>query len=465
MFADAGCLPLAACARPNPGGIVVVNPAPKPIDTVKPSNTRQAILLVICLMYLISYLDRVTISVAAPKIIQEFHFNKETMGLIFSAFAWSYALLQIVGGTLGDRFGPRKILTTLMTWWSAFTVLTGFAWGVASFFVIRLLFGLGEAGGFPVATRALSTWFPATERGWLQGITHAFARIGAAVAPPIIVWITLSAGGWRPSFYILGFLGFIWAIAFFWFFRDRPEQKETVNAAELREIYGPSGAARKTFVQPNIPWGSILRNKDVWLLIATDFCYGYSLWIYLTWLPTYLTSARHFSFKGMGFYAALPLLGGVVGDIFGGKLTDGLWHKTGNLKLARRATIATALVGSLIFSVPSVYVPSAYVAVGLQTLAFFFLEIAVSGLWAVSMDLGGRNYTGTVSGLMNTGFGLAGIVSPIAFGVLVDRTGSWVWPYVIGGALLAIGAITILFTDPTNCADPEVVAERQAAAA
>jgi sugar phosphate permease len=428
------------------------------VDTGGKSSARQLVLLIICLMYLISYLDRVTISVAAPKIIEEFHFNKATMGFIFSAFAWSYGLLQIVGGALGDRFGPRRILATLMTWWSAFTIFTGFAWSASSFFVIRLLFGLGEAGGFPVATRALASWFPAKDRGWLQGITHACARLGAAIAPPVIVWITLSAGGWRPSFYILGCVGFIWAAWFFWYFRDRPEQKASVSEAELRTIYGPEGNPRTQTVKRSVPWAKILSNKDVWLLIATDFCYGYSLWIYLTWLPTYLTTARHFSFKGMGLYASLPLLGGVAGDIVGGKLTDGLWSRTGNLKLARRLTIAVALVGSFAFSVPSVYVSSPYMAVALQTFAFFFLEIAVSALWAVSMDLGGQNFAGTVSGMMNTGFGVAGIISPVVFGYMVDQTGSWVGPYIVGGALLLLGAVAILFTDPTNSVDREVPA-------
>ncbi|MBV8424885.1 MAG: MFS transporter, partial [Candidatus Eremiobacteraeota bacterium] len=151
-------------------------------------------------------------------------------------------------------------------------------------------------------------------------------------------------------------------------------------------------------------------------------------------------------------------IGGVIGDVVGGKLTDWLWKTTGNLKVARRATIAAALFGSFLFSVPWVYVASAYTAVALQTFAFFFLEIAVSGLWAVSMDLGGRNFSGTVSGLMNTGFGVAGIVSPVVFGVMVDRSGSWVGPYIVGGALLLIGVLTILFTDPTNTVDPELAA-------
>ena len=188
-----------------------------PVTAVRASKTRHVVLGLLCLLYLISYLDRTTISVAAPQIIKEFHFSKSQMGLIFSAFAMTYALLQIVGGTLGDRFGPRKVLALLMTWWSAFTMATALATSFVSLFVVRLLFGLGEAGGFPVATRALSTWYPATSRGWLQGVTHAAARLGAAMAPPVIVWLSLTLGGWRPSFLILGGLGFVWSLIFFAF--------------------------------------------------------------------------------------------------------------------------------------------------------------------------------------------------------------------------------------------------------
>jgi MFS family permease len=162
--------------------------------------------------------------------------------------------------------------------------------------------------------------------------------------------------------------------------------------------------------------------------------------------------ARHFSFKQIGFFGALPLLGGVLGDLAGGKLTDELWRRTGNLNLARRATIVTAFVGSLLFTLPSIFASDRILAVILQTGAFFFLEVAVSGLWAVSMDLGGRRYSGSVSGLMNTGFGVAGVVSPLVFGVLVDRTNSWIPGFLIAG-LLAIGVLAITFVDARACVD------------
>ncbi|GAC1303723.1 MAG: MFS transporter [Vulcanimicrobiaceae bacterium] len=404
------------------------------------------------MLYLISYLDRTTISVAAPKIIAEFHFSKGQMGAIFSAFATTYALLQIVGGTLGDRFGPRRVLSLLMTWWSIFTVATAFATSFTSLLIVRALFGLGEAGGFPVATQALSTWYPPHARGWLQGLTHACARLGAAFAPPVIVWLTLSLGGWRPPFIILGSIGVLWSAVFFLYYRDRPTEKRGVNALELAHINSGMPPLSPN-VKHTVPWRRILRNPNVWLLVFTDFCYGYNLWIYLTWLPTYLMQARHFTFKELGIVGALPLLGGVAGDLLGGKATDEIFRRTGNLNLARRSTVIVAFVGALAFTIPSVYVDNSITAVLLQTGAFFFLEVAVSGLWSVSMDLGGRLYCGTVSGMMNTGFGVAGVISPVLFGVMVDRLGSWIPSFMVGVGLLVVGVFAMALLDATKAVD------------
>ena len=416
---------------------------------IRASRTRHVVLAILCLLYLISYLDRTTISVAAPKIIAEFHFSKGQMGAIFSAFATTYALLQIVGGTLGDRFGPRKILALLMTWWSIFTVATAFASSFVSLYVVRALFGIGEAGGFPVATQALSAWYPPTARGWLQGLTHACARLGAAFAPPVIVWMTISMGGWRPPFVILGSLGVLWSLLFYFYYRDKPTEKPSVNRLELAHIYGGAEAAPAK-AKHEVPWRRILRSPNVWLLVFADFCYGYNLWIYLTWLPTYLIQARHFTFKELGVVGALPLLGGVFGDLLGGKATDEIYRRTGNLNLARRGTVIVAFIGALAFTIPAVFVSNPITAVFLQTGAFFFLEVAVAGLWSVSMDLGGRTYCGTVSGLMNTGFGVAGVISPVLFGVMVDRLGSWVPSFMVGVGLLVVGVVAMSVLDATK---------------
>ncbi|HTK05785.1 MAG TPA: MFS transporter [Ktedonobacteraceae bacterium] len=417
----------------------------------KPGKVRYVVLAGICLLYFISYLDRVTISVTAPKMIQEFHFDKVTMGLIFSAFAYTYALFQIIGGSLGDRFGPRRVLAILMGWWSAFTILTGIVSTFASLFIVRLLFGLGEAGGFPVATRALASWFPPTNRGILQGTTHAASRLGAAFAAPVIVAIVIFFGGWRWAFYLLGILGFVWAICFFLFFRDKPAEIAAVNESEMA-IIRSGRELRET--KPVIPWRRILRSKDVWALTFTYFTYGYTLWIYLTWLPTYLTEGRHFSFAQLGIVASLPLVGGILGDFAGGWACDALYRKTGNLNFARRSLIVISFVGTVAFVVPSALVASALLSEILTIGALFMLECAVSVCWAISMDLGGEHFSGSVSSVMNTGSGIASIVAPLTFAYLAQSTGSWFPGFAVGSVLLVIGAFTILLVNAKNAIEP-----------
>jgi sugar phosphate permease len=421
------------------------------LGAITASKVRYGVLAVVCLLYFLSYLDRVAISVTAPSMMKDFHFNKSTMGLVFSAFAYTYALLQIAGGSLGDRFGPRRVLTFLMALWSAFTIVTGAATNLATLIFARLMFGLGEAGGFPVATRALSTWFPKDMRGFLQGITHACSRSGAAFSAPIVVGIVIWTGNWRYVFYILGALGLVWAVVFYYIYRDSPASMRNVNDLELDYISGQTALARSQ--EPpgaKIPWGEILRSRDVWLLTFSYFTYGYTLWIYLTWLPSYLTDVRHFSFAQLGLAASLPLAGGVVGDLSGGWLSDTIFRRTGDLNLARRSLIALPFIGTVLFVVPSLFVQNAILSVALSAGALFMLECAVSNCWAVSMDIGGRHFSGTISGVMNTGFGIAGILSPTIFGIIVDRTGSWSWGFWIGSVLLVLGAVAILFVNATK---------------
>lgn len=423
---------------------------------VRATKSRWVVLFILCLLYLISYLDRTAISVTAPEMIKEFGFSKTQMGLIFSAFFIPYGLLQIVGGLLGDYYGPRRVLTLLMGWWSAFTIITGMAWNLSSMFVIRVLFGLGEAGGFPAATRAMSTWFRPQDRGNLQGITHAASRFGAAVAPPVVVFIMLKYG-WKSVFYILGSIGFLWAAAFYYYYRDNPKDHSGVNEGELSLITANKESipdAKKD--KAKIPWGRIFKNRHCWALTFSDFCYGYTLWVYLTWLPSYLVQNRHFSILKMGFYAAIPLFAAMIGDIAGGLLSDHLFKKTKNLKLARCYLIFAAFIGSAAFTLLGAFATSAYNAVYLLAAAMFFLECSNANLWAIAMDLGGDHFSGTVSGVMNTGQGVAGMISPIAFGFIVDVTGSWTVPFFFSTAVLLVGAFAILTIDPSKTIMPLV---------
>jgi sugar phosphate permease len=284
------------------------------------SYGRWYVLLLISVMYLITYLDRVNISTAAPVIAKEFGFDKVTMGIIFSSFVWAYAAFQVPGGWLGDRFGARNVLTIIVSYWSIMTAATAAATGAVAFVVVRFLFGIGEAGAFPGATRAMQLWYPRHERGFVQGVTHSASRLGAAIAPPIVVFI-MTTYGWREVFYICGAAGIVWSILWFLTYRNFPEQHPLVNEAEVKHIRGLDAAGNVNQAlteKPSVPWATLLRSPNMWAIMCAYFTYVYCLWIFLSWLPSYLVDFRHFALLKVGLFASLPLFAGVIGDTVGG---------------------------------------------------------------------------------------------------------------------------------------------------
>ncbi len=412
--------------------------------TSRPTRVRHAVLWLTVLAYMITYMDRVVISTAAPAIQAEYGFDNITMGWIFSAFQISYALFQVPGGWLGDRFGPRRALTWVVTWWSAFTAMTAAAWSAGSMIVVRFLFGMGEAGAFPIATRSLSRWMLPSERGWAQGVTHAGARLGAALTPVLVAFL-IASYGWRAPFLIFAFLGLGWAAFWFLWYRDNPRDHQGVNEGELEKIEAALGnrAARKS-----VPWGKLLGNRQIWLLSAMYFCYGYCIVTFLAWFPKYLSEARDFELTQMGIYASVPLAAGVLGDLAGGWLSDGWLKRTGNLKLARRGI---AVAG---FLIAGVMVPLAatagdpMVSVAFFALAVFGLELTVGVSWAVTLDIGGE-YAGSVSAVMNTFGNTAGAITAAATGYLVVHSG-WTSAFYVVSAFAFAGALLFLWLDASR---------------
>jgi sugar phosphate permease len=393
-------------------------------------------------MYLITYLDRVSLANTAPLISKEYGFNKVTMGVIFSAFIWAYALFQVPGGWLGDRFGPRKVLSTIMGYRTLIAVLTTRAFGMSSFWGIRFLLGVGEAGAFPTATRAMQMWFPRNERGFVQGVSHAASRLGAAIGPPVAVWIMIHYG-WRSVFYLIGALSLLWCFLYAATYHNMPEEDAHVSRAELARIRGvdDKGEIKKANVakRPKVPWSVLLKHSNMWAVMCAYAAYIYSLWFFLSWLPSYLVEYRKFTLIKMGFFASLPLAAGVVGDTFGGWLTDALLEKTNNLKFSRRAVAITAMIGCGTSTLFAALSASPNKAVYCLTAAMFFLEMNIGPAWAVPMDIGGE-FSGTVSGMMNMGGQIVGALSPTIFGIFVNK-GSWVAPFMVSAGLLFVGAI------------------------
>jgi sugar phosphate permease len=412
----------------------------------RPTRVRHLVLWLTVVAYMITYMDRVVISSAAPKMREEFGFSLETMGLILGAFRWGYSFFQIPGGWLGDRFGPRRALTLIVIWWSAFTSLTAGMSGAVSMAVCRFLFGVGEAGAFPIATRSLSRWMLPSERGWAQGVTHAGSRLGAAFTPPIVAWMIL-AYGWRMPFLTFGLLGILWALVWFFWYRDTPEEHAQVNTAErdlIRSSLGGSRPARSGVV----PWKAILSSRLTWTLGCMYFCYGWCLAIYLDWLPTYLREFRGYDLKKMGLYASLPLLAGVVGDLLGGWLTDWWAARSGNLKLARQGVGAAGFALAALGIVPATLTPNAELCVVYTCLAVFGLELTVGVSWAIPLDIGG-DFAGSVSAVMNTFGNIGGAISTVALGFIVKAFG-WNVPFYAAAIFCALGAILYLGIDASR---------------
>lgn len=404
----------------------------------RPTRVRHVILWLTVAAYMITYMDRVVISSSVPSLRNEFGFSMVTVGWILSAFRWGYALFQLPGGWLGDRFGPRRALTWIVVWWSIFTSATALSWNFASMATFRFLFGVGEAGAFPTATRSLSRWILPSERGYAQGITHAGSRLGAAMTPPIVVWI-MSVYGWRATFVVFGTLGIVWAVVWFWYYRDSPEQHTSVNAAELELIHSSMGGPRPNISKP-VPWKKILSSRTLWYLSAMYFCYGYCLSVYLDWFPTYLNSYRQFNLKQMGFYASLPLLAGTAGDLLGGVCSDWWLKRTGDIKMARRGVAVSGFLLAAAGIIPATLTMNSVYCVYFSCIAVFGLELTVGVSWALPLDIGG-DFAGSASAVMNTCGNIGGAISPTLLAYLVSGFG-WNVPFLVAaGVCLAAAAL------------------------
>jgi MFS family permease len=389
------------------------------------------ILLLLCLMYMILYIDRVNISTAAPLIKANLGLSNTQLGLAFSAFAYPYALFQLIGGYFGDKFGARRTLCVSGLIVCVSTAATGLVNGLASLIAARLALGIGEGATFPTATRAMSVWTP--ERNWAfaQGITHSFARIGNAVTPPLIA-LLIELVSWRGSFVVLALASLVWVTLWTWYFHDVP----TSPPLSKQELASLPARSRRGSDEP-VPWLRLFQRMLP--VTAVDFCYGWTLWLFVSWIPSFFYQNYQQNLNQSALYSAGVFLGGVIGDTVGGIISDRILQRTGDRVAARRNIIVMGMLGGFLFLIPVMLIHDINIAAISLALAFFSIELIVGPIWAVPMDIAPR-YSGSASGMMNFGFGTAGIVSPVVFGYLVDRTGSWTLPFAGSIGLLLLGA-------------------------
>jgi sugar phosphate permease len=391
------------------------------------------VLILLSVMYCITYIDRVNVSTASVQFGAEFGLSHTQIGFVFSAFAYPYLLIQVFGGWLGDRFGPRRTLTVCALAWAGATILTGFATGLMSMVFARLLLGLGEGATFPTATRALSNWMVPERRGFAQGITHAASRIGNAVAPPLVTWLMISTN-WRGSFFIVGAASMMWAVAWAWYFRDNPREHNKISEEEASKL--PSYVGNKT--RTPVPWGALMRRMLP--VTVVYFCYGWVLWIFLSWIPQYFQHSQHMQLGKSALFASGVFFAGVLGDWLGGEVTDFLLRRTGNLRIARNTMVAVCMLLTLVSLAPILLIHNISVPIAALALSFgfFFNEMTIGPMWSVPMDIAPK-HAGTAAGIMNMGSAGAAIVSPVVGGMIIDATGNWNLPFVVSMILMLLG--------------------------
>jgi MFS transporter, ACS family, glucarate transporter len=419
-------------------------------DTAVATNARSKTAMFAWALALIMYVDRAALSQAAPFIRQDLGLSAIQMGLVFSVFGYAYALFEIPGGLLGDRFGARKVLMRIVLWWSAFTAATGMVWNFGSLLATQALFGAGEAGCFPNLTRVLTTWLPKKERERAQARLWLATRLGAALTP-ILVMILLRYLGlnWRVAFVLFGLLGLVWAFAWYQWYRDDPSTHPGVNAAELALLPPP----RETAAAAHVPLSRLFSNPHILLLCLQYACLAYGWWFYVTWLPTMVRESRGVSFPQLhpivqALLTGLPLILGGVGCLVSGAVLPKLAARFGSVTIARRIMAITGFVGASLSIVAFIQVHEPISAMFVLGMAGFFNDFVMPAAWASTMDKGGR-FAGTVSGAMNMVGGIVGASGSLIVGYILAATGNdWSVALYVSAAVYLVGAFAWLFLDP-----------------
>jgi MFS family permease len=403
---------------------------------LRPTNV---FLVVLALMYFLTYLDRVNVSTAAAGFSKDFDLNKTQIGLVFSAFAYPYLVIQIIGGWISDRFGARRTLIACGLIWAAATAITGLAGGLTSLIIARVLLGFGEGATFPAATSAMSRWVVKEQRGFAQGFTHAAARIGNAAAPAVVVAI-MASYGWRASFFVCALLSFAWVGLWAATFTEYPKDHPRASALELSNLPPPRSASAKA-----VPWSRLIARMTPVTIVY--FCYGWTLWLYLSWIPQYFLHSQHLDLKQSALFASSVFFAGVVGDTLGGIITDRLLKSSKRLEVARSYMVCVCMFLTLVSLIPLMFTHSLGLSLACLSAGFFFAEMTIGPMWAIPMDIS-TEFSGTASGIMNTGSALAAIISPVVAGYLIDVSGNWQLPFVGSMLLMAVGLVLSLRMHP-----------------
>jgi|ERR1035437_658978 ACS family glucarate transporter-like MFS transporter len=402
------------------------------------------------LMGAISFLDRVNISIAGQAVQSDFNISNVQLGYVFSAFVIGYALFQVPGGRLADRFGPRRVITIGVLWWSLFTTFTALVptglgislWMLAG---VRFLLGIGEAVVYPASNRLVANWIPTTERGTANGFIFAGVGAGAGITPPLITYILVN-WGWHWSFYISAVIGAVAGGAWYLLARDTPWEHPWINKKEIAHIEAGLPAPAEVLGAHKVaPWGAVLRNRSIGFLALSYFTYGYSAFIFFSWFFIYLSRVRGLDLKASSFYSMLPFLAMATCSPLGGWTADVVTRRYGR-RAGRCGIGVLGLAGAAVLIALATQVESARIASIFLACGVGSLYLAQSSYWAVTADIAGAS-AGSVSGLMNMGGQIGGALTATLTPMIADSFG-WTASFLTAAGLCAIGSIAWLFVNP-----------------
>ncbi len=407
--------------------------------------SKRILLALLVLLSIITFLDRLCIAIAGPRIQNDLGITPEQWGWVLGAFVLAYGLFEIPTGMLGDRFGRRNVLTRIVLWWSAFTVLTGFASGLIPLIVTRFLFGAGEAGAYPTMAGVVSQWFATRERAVAQGFIWGASRAGGALAPLLVVPIQ-SAFGWRASFFVFGAVSVLWcAVWWFWYRDESPNETAQVHLSEKDAV-----------------WGLLFRSSQVWTIVLMYGCYAWGSWFYFSWLHTWLIKARGFSEAEMAIFSALPFALGAAANLAGGFISDAAVRKLG-LRRGRAIVGSVCLAIAACLLVSTALTQSRGGSVVLLTLGFGVMDLMLPSAWAICLDISGP-HAGAVTGAMNTAGQLGGFLCTVIFGYIAGHFNNYDLPLFVIAGMVALSAFLFTRIDASRplilSGEPEPMIER-----
>jgi sugar phosphate permease len=435
--------------------ITLSAPQPVTLSPQRPTRVRYLVLAAACSLAVLTYVQRQGFVAGTPYIQRDLGLNPEQMGYLLSVWLVAYGIFQVPGGLLGDRLGARHLLTLLVLGWSlVLAAVALIAWlpaggwlPFAILLLLRSLFGMFQAGGFPGLARVVADWIPTTQRGFAQGLMWTFSRVGGFVAPLLVgLWLMKAFGGWAVPFLILASLGLLWCVAFWPWFRNRPAEMRQVNEAERAriEVGRPAVQARP---EP-VGWSRFLGSRNVWALCLMYGFLGFSGNFITSWLPSYLMRNRNLSDEATAWLTGLPLAFGAVSCVLGGVLSDWLILRTGSRNAGRRLVGCTSMALAAVMILSSIWVHEVWLLALAFSLAFFFNDATMGPAWASCADVGER-HAGTLSGAMNMTGAFLGAAAMSFAGVLFHRGLDDV-VFIAFACSYALGALCWLAVDVTK---------------